>query len=118
MELMGHKDRIPSSVQGTSHAGLFLNGTGRRPTAQLYLRTLYDRPSHGLRGIRSLHYKLIVTALPDSPLQYQLFDLKSDPYEMSDIAAQRPDLVQRLIKQELYPRLKQTGDPWIKHIRR
>jgi len=118
MELMGYRDKIPPRVQGTSHAGLFLNGTGKRPTAQLYLKIPFDQPSYGLRGIRNKSYKLIVTALPGKPLQYQLFDLKSDPYEMSDSAAQRPELVQRLIKQELYPRLKQTKDPWIKHIRR
>jgi arylsulfatase A-like enzyme len=118
MELAGYRDMIPATVQGTSHAGLFLNGTGRRPTAQLYLKIPFDQPSYGLRGIRTHQYKLIVTAIPDRPLQYQLFDLKSDPYEMSDIAAQRPELVQRLILKELYPRLKQTNDPWIRHIRR
>jgi len=116
MELMGHGRKIPSTVQGTSHAGLFLSGAGRRPTAQLYLKIPFDQPSDGLRGIRTHQYKLIVTALAQKPLQYQLFDLESDPYEMANMAAQRPALVQRLIKQELYPRLKQTNDPWIKHI--
>jgi arylsulfatase A-like enzyme len=121
LDLMGYKDAIPSSVQGKSYAELFSTGKGRRPSSQLYLQipynpeTSYSKPQ---RGVRTHHYKLLMTAIPNKPLKTQLFDLERDPYEMKDIAASNVDIVKQLIKEELYPWLEHTKDPWISNLKK
>ena len=116
MELMGFKNCVPNAVQGASHASLFLTGKGSRPTSQLYLRIPCDKPDFGLRGVRTDTYKLILTATPGEPITSQLFNLKTDPYELSNIAASEPDIIETLINEELCPWLIKTDDPWIKRL--
>jgi len=116
LDLMGFRDEIPVTVKGVSHADLFLTGKGSRPSSQLYLKIPYENPAYGDRGVRTHIYKLIVTALPDQINKIQLYNLHTDPYEMLNIAESNQDLVDQLIKNELYPWLVKTNDPWIKNI--
>ena len=41
-----------------------------------------------------------------------LRDRRTDPFQLRDIAAQHPDVVARLRRDELEPWLRRTGDPW------
>lgn len=118
LELMGFESRIPGSVQGTSHADLFLGKKGQRPSSQLYLKIPHNDPSYGLRGVRTHEYKLVMTANPNKPLKSSLYNLKKDPYEMDNIAASHPQIIGELVKKELYPWLERTNDPWIKSLKR
>ncbi len=114
--LMGFNSSVPASVKGVSHADLFLNEKGARPSSQLYLRIPYDNPGYGDRGVRTHKYKLIVTALPDQTKKILLYDLQSDPYELVNIAESNPNIVDQLVKNELYPWLVKTNDPWMGNI--
>ena len=115
---MGFKNSIPGPVQGTSHSEIFLTGKGVHPSSQLYLKVPYDNTRSGLRGVRTHRYKLVITAALNKPLNSQLYNLESDPYEMSDIADSSPDIIKQLVKDELLPWLKKTDDPWIEHLQK
>ncbi len=113
LELMGFGANVPASVQGVSHAKLFLTGKGRRPTSQLYLWVPRGQPALGRRGVRTKRYTLVITKTPDKPPQTVLHDRVEDPYQLRNIASGRPDVVKRLVRDELNPWLKKTGDPWL-----
>lgn len=59
-----------------------------------------------------------MTAALNKPLNSQLYNLESDPYETSDIADSSPDIIKQLVKDELLPWLKKTDDPWIEHLQK
>ena len=105
LDLMGFADAIPESVEGTSHAGILLGEKGPRPSSQLYLQL-----RSGLRGVRTHAYKLILTPATDGSLEPTLYDLKQDPYELTNVAEERPEIVEALIQEELRPWLEKTGD--------
>jgi len=112
LDLMGLGKSIPPAVQGASHAGLFRTGKGPRPTSQLYMWVPVESPALGRRGVRTARYTLMIDKKPDKPVQTVLFDNLADPYQLKDIAPKQPEVVKTLIKTELLPWLKKTGDPW------
>lgn len=114
--LMGFGEAVPRSLHGTSHAAIFKGEQGERPSSQLYLRMASDKPDFGTRGVRTDRFKLIVDAEESKPLSYALYDLETDPYELENIAAERPDTVARLIGSELKPWLERTDDPWLENL--
>lgn len=116
LDLMGARAHIPTTVQGASHANLFVNETGKRPNSQLYLKIPMDQPDFGHRGVRTHAHKLILQAQPGKPMETVLYDLKADPYELSNIADRQPGLVAQLIRTELKPWLEKNRDPWIRHL--
>ena len=59
-----------------------------------------------------------MTAALNKPLNSQLYNLESDPYETSDIADSSPDIIKQLAKDELLPWLKKTEDSWIEHLQK
>ena len=116
MDLMGLKGDIPSSVHGSSHAGILSGRGGERPSSQLYLKIPSEAPAYGKRGVRTGRYKLVIDVPEQGQRTDSLFDLKADPFELQDIAAERPDLVSKLIEAELKPWLLMTQDPWVRHL--
>ncbi|MFZ7235567.1 sulfatase [Avibacterium gallinarum] len=112
LDLLGFKDSIPDSVEGVSLAEQVLYDKGISPTSQLYLFVPYGQPSFGRRGVRTKTHTLEVDRQDGEPLKYKLFDNVADPYQMKNIADSNPELVQKLIKEELLPWLEKTGDSW------
>lgn len=112
LDLLGFKQAIPGSVQGVSLAQQILTDQGEAPSSQLYLFVPYGQPSFGKRGVRTHQYTLVIDRQDGEPLQYYLFDNINDPYQQTNIAAQQPELVQKLIKEELIPWLEKTNDSW------
>tara|TARA_B100000586_G_scaffold37551_1_gene24111 strand:- start:739 stop:1425 length:687 start_codon:yes stop_codon:yes gene_type:complete len=110
--LMGFKRDIPEEVEGTDHSRLFRTGKGRRPTSQLYLKAEFVSPDKGSRGVRTHHYTLRIQKQKDGTEQRYLHDNQSDPWQLKNIAAERPNLVKQLIETELQPWLNKTKDPW------
>jgi arylsulfatase A-like enzyme len=117
--LMGFESEIPPEVQGTNHAGIFLNDEGLRPSSQLYLRGVYsNRQDYGRRGVRTERYKLMINKERNKEPEFTLYDRQNDPYELKNIAEQSPETLQQLIHRELIPWLQKTNDPWIVNTKR
>ena len=51
--------------------------------------------------------------MPDKDEQLLLYDNVADPYQLSNIAGDQPEVVNRLIREELVPWLRRTEDPWL-----
>ncbi|MGW8267059.1 MAG: sulfatase family protein [Longimicrobiales bacterium] len=113
LELMGLESQIPGEVEGTSRASILLDGTGDRPTSQLYLWVPYGEPGLGRRGVRTHRYTLSIEKTEDGVKEVILHDNLADPFQLENIADRRPDVVRHLIEAELDPWLERTGDPWL-----
>jgi len=116
LDMMGLADAVPASVQGTSHARLFLERRGERPRSQLYLKMPSRDPSQGFRGVRTHRYKLVIEHRNEGEPRIVLHDLERDPYELENIAEREPRTVKTLVKTELAPWLRRIGDPWLRNL--
>lgn len=114
LELIGEKGATPAVIDGLSFAPTLL-GRNQEPRPFLY------RESPGYGGqqcVRAGDWKLVRQNLnPGSRLQNppapttELYDLAKDPGETTDVAAQHPDIVQKLlalagrqhVKSDLFP---------------
>jgi len=112
LDLMGLADKIPSAVQGVSRARLFRTGVGPRPSSQPYMWVPVGQPALGRRGVRTARYTLVVEKASGKAPRTVLHDNVKDPYQLKNIAAERPEVVEKLTATELEPWLKKTGDPW------
>ncbi len=100
-ELIGAKDNIPQGIDGISFAPTLL-GQKQDPRPFLY------RESPGYTGqqcIRVGDWKAIRTHLNPAPKAkdqapgpIELYDLSKDPAESTDVAAQHPEIVARLVE--------------------
>lgn len=113
LELMGMESQIPEEVQGSSRAPLILTGEGNRPTSQLYIWIPYGEPALGRRGVRTHRFTLSIEKTAEGVTSTFLHDNVQDPYQLENIAEERPEVVQRLVEEELHPWLRKTGDPWL-----
>jgi arylsulfatase A-like enzyme len=100
------RTEIPPDVQGTDYATLFRGGSQTRPTSALYFQ--HDRNE---RGVRTERYTLSMTGQGKAP-DTMLFDNETDPYQLSNLADKRSDLIRQLLNDELQPWLRRTHDPW------
>jgi arylsulfatase A-like enzyme len=112
LELMNLEEAMPPGVEGASHAGLLLHGDGPRPTSQLYLHIPYGQPALGRRGVRTHRYTLSVERSADGTRSQILHDNIEDPFQLRNIAGERPEMVRELTESELEPWLARTQDPW------
>lgn len=111
LTLLGLQNKIPPSIDGKSYASYWLNGKGEMPVEQYILGTISGSdPASGFRGIRNTSYKLAYVKKKGAPTVY-LFDLKKDPFELNNIAAQQPEVLQSM-KQSLLKWLQKTNDPF------
>lgn len=112
LDLLGLGDQTPAEVQGESRARLFRSGQGDRPTSQPYLKMPFQAPEQGRRGVRTERYTLMIERLEGEPGRAVLFHRQEDPYQLSDVAGERPEIVDRLVEEELKPWLERMQDPW------
>lgn len=125
LDLMGFREDIPKTVEGSSYAPYFKGlPQSNLPSSQLYLiirhdnliaeggPSLQERISLDERGIRTSQYTLMIDRKTDGSNQYFLWDRLNDPYQIHNLAEERPDLIQQLYQDELVPWLEKTGDPW------
>jgi hypothetical protein len=42
-----------------------------------------------------------------------LHDNQEDPFQLRNVAEERPEIVEELTQQELFPWLEETNDPWL-----
>jgi arylsulfatase A-like enzyme len=106
---------IPSTVEGVDYSPLLRGEEMPRPTSAFLQLFLYQQPveNSGYRGVRTERHKYVVVA-QKTERKRLLFDLESDPYELTPIwrGQGHDDLIQRL-EAELADWLQRTGDPFI-----
>jgi hypothetical protein len=73
----------------------------------------HGQPSRGRRGIRTHRFTLMIERRQGEADRMILHDNKLDPYQLKNIAGDRPGIVAQLIDEELNPWLKRTSDPWL-----
>ncbi|MCP5120747.1 MAG: sulfatase-like hydrolase/transferase, partial [bacterium] len=113
LDLMGFAGDIPAEVEGVSHARLILTGDGPRPTSQPYLYVARGNPAGGRRGVRTHRYTLEITRGDDGSETTILHDNVADPYQLDNIAGDKPEVVRRLVDDELKPWIERMRDPWL-----
>ena len=113
LELMGLKDDIPKEIDGLSYASIFLTGKGPRPASQWYMHVPVGQPAWGKRGIRTHRYSLVINKVEKKPNEYMLHDNVTDPFQLKNIADEKPEVVNELTK-ELEKWLRKNNDPWLK----
>jgi arylsulfatase A-like enzyme len=111
LNLMGLGGEVPSEVQGTSYAPLFLGDGVAHPPSQLYLWMPTDRPALGRRGLRTERYTYVENRMPGESASYELYDRIEDPYQMVELSARRPGVVRELSEQ-LVHRLEEADAHW------
>lgn len=112
LDLMGFADVIPKAVQGVSRAQIFLTGKGKRPDSQWYMWAPYDNPAGGRRGLRTHRYTLVISKTPNKTVKTILHDNINDPYQLKNIAEQKPAIVKELTR-KMESWLKKFHDPWL-----
>jgi arylsulfatase A-like enzyme len=116
LDLLGFSRHIPTQVEGTSHAALFLNGKGPRPSSQPYIWIPYGQPAWGRRGVRTRQHTLMLSRMPDQPDEIMLHDNLADHYQLVNLAGDAKEIVSRLRDDELIPWLQKTKDPWLQNL--
>jgi arylsulfatase A-like enzyme len=98
LELIGARKHIPAGMDGISFAPTLL-GKRQKPRPFLYR----EAPGYGgQQSVRQGDWKLLRRNLNPPPRgaespTTELYNLAEDPFETTDRAAQRPDIVQRLM---------------------
>jgi arylsulfatase A-like enzyme len=111
--LCGAADGAPKDVQGRDLSPALLGEDIDRPGSGLYMFMQADDPAGGNRGVRTHRYTLAVCCRKDGTEETFLHDNQEDPYQLRNIAAERPEVVAELTA-EMNRRLERTGDPWMK----
>lgn len=113
LDLMGFAAKIPDGVEGRSRASILLAGRGERPESQLYIWVPLGKPALGRRGVRTSRYTLMIEKREGKPDRRVLHDNRVDPFQLTNIAETKPEVVEELFESQLKRWLKKTGDPWL-----
>ena len=111
--LMGLPEAIPDEVEGRDYSPAFRgDALPERPTSAFYLNVNpeLDTPEH--RGLRTHKETFVVERDVDGAMTERLFDNEEDPYQMKDVAVERPERIEEL-RCELNRWLERTGDSWV-----
>jgi len=115
--LMDLGSQIPQDVEGSDYSNIMLgtdDATGKtcRPTSDLYLIMLPERPEVGKRGLRTQRYTFVTQRGIDKQETYILHDNQADPYQTRNVADENPAIIKQLTD-ELNDWLEKTNDPWL-----
>ena len=114
LSLMGLKEFIPEQVDGTNFSSIFFTGEGERPDSQLYMGVPPGKEDMGRRGVRTHRYTLMINK-ENNLTEIDLYDNRTDPFQLNNLSDTRNDLVEEL-SVELKYWLEETNDPWIRHL--
>jgi arylsulfatase A-like enzyme len=102
----------PASMQGTDLSGILRGGADRGPDSaflQIFVPYLSDDVKEGWRGVRTARY--LYARSETEP--WLLYDLKADPYEQKNLAADPAAAALRAeMEGTLAAWMKRTGDSW------
>lgn len=111
--LVGAGDAAPKDVQGRDLSPALLGEDIERPRSGLYTFMKADDPAGGNRGVRTHRHTFAVCRNDDGTEETFLHDNREDPYQLKNIAPQRPEIVAELTS-EMNRWLERTGDPWLR----
>jgi len=126
--MLGATDR--PSTQGVDYSDVLLEREPadggkpiERPEAALFAmargggkRRENDDLTDGRRGVRTSRYTLDMNKNEAGEItEVKLFDNQEDPYQLTNIAADRPAVVRSLVEDSMNPRLKAIDDPWLEN---
>jgi arylsulfatase A-like enzyme len=124
LDWTGGLKHVGKDFDGVSYRKFIETGQGEKPTGQLYFKMCYypnettqDVSKNGeasqveLRGLRTEKYKFAIQFKKHEMVKSFLFDRLKDPYELHNIADQKPKEVGEL-KKELIKKLIKIND-WI-----
>jgi uncharacterized sulfatase len=105
----------PRQWEGRNYASALAGNPADRPTSALYLH-----PGRHARGVRTHRWCYVLNRKPqqtgpESDGQEQplyLFDMQDDPYQLHNLAGQRP-AVERELLDEIRGWMRRTNDPWV-----
>lgn len=87
--LMGLKNKIPKSIHGDNYSRIILGGEQPRPDSALYMHCY----TKWQRGLFTGRYTYQITY--DG--KEMLFDNQEDPYQMKNIASEKPEICDRML---------------------
>ncbi len=104
LEMMGCLDAVPEGVHGTSYARALMGQEQARPESTPYLMF---KPG----GVRTHRYTFVKRDRNDRDPMVVLYDNQEDPYQMKNVAEERPETVTELTG-ELNGWLEKLGADW------
>ena len=113
LSLIGLKQRIPSVVEGQDLSEYFFSKKPGAPEFTLYLLCNPWNALGGMRGLRNDRYTFVMQRNNEGKeTGILLFDNKSDPFQLKNIANEQPALVNQF-KKQLFDKIKNINDPWV-----
>ena len=112
--LLGKGNRIPYDVDGTDYSDYFMGKQTniRKPELSLFMRINPTYPAYGQRGFYTGDYTFAMSFNPgDLSENHYLYHNTSDPYQLDNMADEKPELVEQY-KNKLLEALKKYDDPW------
>jgi arylsulfatase A-like enzyme len=114
LALLGLKNNIPDCVEGTDlSAAIMGDKTGaQRPDSVFYFTTPPANKQFGNRGLKTQRYTFAIAGRNETnPGRVYLYDDLDDPYQLENIAKEKPEVVKKLTKR-MHEWMDQTGDTW------
>ena len=90
LSIMGFQQQIPEEVQTFDLASVLLYGKENNRIVQPYYYIQSSNPATGYRGLRTATHTFTIHATDGKVDKIILFDRRSDPYQMNNIAMQHP----------------------------
>lgn len=112
LSLMGFKEQIPAEVQTFDLSASILSPEKAQEVVQPYYYLLPENLMTGYRGLRTKKYTFVVHATNGRTDEWILFDREQDPFQLNNIAPDRPALIKQFTSQ-LKDWLKKTNDPFM-----
>lgn len=114
LNLLGLQAHIPETTEGLDLGDALLDKTADRPESAFYMNIIPFNPAEsGARGIRTHQYMYAVQRENGTEKTF-LFDCQADPYQLNNIAADKPAIMSKL-ESELQQRLSAANDPWLEY---
>ena len=114
--LAGLADVIPEQVEGCDFSRVLRGNSDERPEFALYIKPGPDLQKSPVRGLRSDRYTFVMS-ISRNGLVYELYDNRTDPFQMTDLSDARRNLVETFSR-KLVARLEALGDPWAAEVKK
>lgn len=115
LSLMGFQQEIPATVQTRDLSEQIRGNREKMPSSQLYMfygavNETGKNLTTGARGVRTLQYTYAIRYKDGVITEEHLYDRKTDPFQLNNIAGKHPELVKQL-RTELKQRMEAVHDP-------